>query len=541
MKKIFYLFIIGCLGLVAFKAEDYFEISKNLDIFAEVYKEVNTTYVDEVQPGELIRAAIDGMLKSLDPYTNFYSEAQAEDYRYQTTGTYAGIGSTIRTIGDYVYIDSPVDDFPAFKAGLLPGDKILAVDGVDMKGKTASDVTDYLKGKAGTTFSIKIARLGEGDLTKSITRETIKIKNVPYYGIIEDNIGYMQLTRFTPDAGKEVRDAVIALKAEGATSLVLDLRNNGGGLLHEAINIVNVFVPRGETIVITKGKFQEDNRTYKTLNSPVDTEIPLVVLINDGSASASEIVSGSLQDLDRAVLIGQNSFGKGLVQTTKRLTYNTSMKITTAKYYIPSGRLIQRLDYGNKVNGKAVAVADSIKKEFKTKNGRNVIDGEGIQPDLNIEEYKYSKLAISLIRNDLIFQFANEYRSKNPQISGPKIYDVSNETFEDFKSFLKDKEYEYTTNTEKNLDKLIDQAKDDKYYELLKGELTSLKTALESTKTADLDNNNQELKELLEYEIVRRYYFEKGKVEVGFDDDLEWAKTKSIFSNTTEYNGLLKL
>jgi len=541
VKKFFYLFIIGCLGLVAFKAEDYFEISKNLDIFAEVYKEVNTTYVDEVQPGELIRAAIDGMLKSLDPYTNFYSEAQAEDYRYQTTGTYAGIGSTIRTIGDYVYIDSPVDDFPAFKAGLLPGDKILAVDGVDMKGKTASDVTDYLKGKAGTTFSIKIARLGEGDLTKSITRETIKIKNVPYYGIIEDNIGYMQLTRFTPDAGKEVRDAVIALKAEGATSLVLDLRNNGGGLLHEAINIVNVFVPRGETIVITKGKFQEDNRTYKTLNSPVDTEIPLVVLINDGSASASEIVSGSLQDLDRAVLIGQNSFGKGLVQTTKRLTYNTSMKITTAKYYIPSGRLIQRLDYGNKVNGKAGAVADSIKKEFKTKNGRNVIDGEGIQPDLNIEEYKYSKLAISLIRNDLIFQFANEYRSKNPQISGPKIYDVSNETFEDFKSFLKDKEYEYTTNTEKNLDKLIDQAKDDKYYELLKGELTSLKTALESTKTADLDNNNQELKELLEYEIVRRYYFEKGKVEVGFDDDLEWAKTKSIFSNTTEYNGLLKL
>ena len=541
MKKYFYLFIIGCLGLVAFKAEDYFEISKNLDIFAEVYKEVNTTYVDEVQPGELIRAAIDGMLKSLDPYTNFYSEAQAEDYRYQTTGTYAGIGSTIRTIGDYVYIDSPVDDFPAFKAGLLPGDKILAVDGVDMKDKTASDVTDYLKGKAGTTFSIKIARLGEGDLTKSITRETIKIKNVPYYGIIEDNIGYMQLTRFTPDAGKEVRDAVIAMKAEGATSLVLDLRNNGGGLLHEAINIVNVFVPRGETIVITKGKFQEDNRTYKTLNSPVDTEIPLVVLINDGSASASEIVSGSLQDLDRAVLIGQNSFGKGLVQTTKRLTYNTSMKITTAKYYIPSGRLIQRLDYGNKVNGKAVAVADSIKKEFKTKNGRNVIDGEGILPDLNIEEYKYSKLAISLIRNDLIFQFANEYRSKNPQISGPKIYDVSNETFEDFKSFLQDKEYEYTTNTEKDLDKLINQAKDDKYYELLKGELTSLKAALESTKKADLDNNKQELKELLEYEIVRRYYFEKGKVEVGFDDDLEWAKTKSVFSNTTEYKGLLKL
>lgn len=540
MKKYFYLFIIGCLGLIAFKAEDYFEISKNLDIFAEVYKEVNTTYVDEVQPGELIRAAIDGMLKSLDPYTDFYSEAQVEDYRYQTTGTYAGIGSTIRTIGGYVYIDSPVDGFPAFKAGLLPGDKILAVDGVNMTGKTASDVTDHLKGKAGTTFNIKIDRLGEGELTKSITRETIKIKNVPYYGIVEDNIGYIQLTHFTPDAGKEVREAVIGLKAKGAKSLVLDLRNNGGGLLHEAINIVNVFVPRGETIVITKGKFQEDNRTFKTLNSPVDTEMPLIILINHSSASASEIVSGSLQDLDRAVLIGQNSFGKGLVQTTKRLTYNTSMKITTAKYYIPSGRLIQRLDYGNKVNGKAVAVADSIKKEFKTRNGRNVIDGEGIQPDLNIEEYKYSKLAMSLIRNDLFFQFANVYRSKNSKIAEPKAYDISNETFEDFKSFLQDKEYEYTTNTENDLEKLINQAKEDKYYELLKGELTTLTTALQSTKKADLDNNKQELKELLEYEIVRRYYFEKGKVEVGFDDDLEWDKTKSVFSNPLEYKRLLK-
>jgi len=540
VKKYFYLFIIGCLGLIAFKAEDYFEISKNLDIFAEVYKEVNTTYVDEVQPGELIRAAIDGMLKSLDPYTDFYSEAQVEDYRYQTTGTYAGIGSTIRTIGGYVYIDSPVDGFPAFKAGLLPGDKILAVDGVNMTGKTASDVTDHLKGKAGTTFNIKIDRLGEGELTKSITRETIKIKNVPYYGIVEDNIGYIQLTHFTPDAGKEVREAVIGLKAKGAKSLVLDLRNNGGGLLHEAINIVNVFVPRGETIVITKGKFQEDNRTFKTLNSPVDTEMPLIILINHSSASASEIVSGSLQDLDRAVLIGQNSFGKGLVQTTKRLTYNTSMKITTAKYYIPSGRLIQRLDYGNKVNGKAVAVADSIKKEFKTRNGRNVIDGEGIQPDLNIEEYKYSKLAMSLIRNDLFFQFANVYRSKNSKIAEPKAYDISNETFEDFKSFLQDKEYEYTTNTENDLEKLINQAKEDKYYELLKGELTTLTTALQSTKKADLDNNKQELKELLEYEIVRRYYFEKGKVEVGFDDDLEWAKTKSVFSNPLEYKRLLK-
>ena len=327
MKKYIYLSVIALIGFSAFKAEDYFEISKNLDIFAEVYKEVNTTYVDDVKPGELVRAAIDGMLGSLDPYTNFYSEAQAEDYRYQVTGTYAGIGSTIRTIDDYVYIDSPLDDFPAHKAGLLPGDKILAVDGNDMKGKKSNEVTDFLKGKAGTSCVLTIERVGEGTISKTVQRENIKVLNVPYAGILDGDIGYVKLTGFTPNAGKEVRDAVVKLKEDGAKKIVLDLRGHGGGLLHEAINIVNVFVPRGETIVITKGKFEEDNKVYQTLNAPVDTEIPLAILIDGRSASASEIVSGSLQDLDRGVLIGTNSYGKGLVQITKRLVYNTSMKI----------------------------------------------------------------------------------------------------------------------------------------------------------------------------------------------------------------------
>ncbi|MDB4107068.1 S41 family peptidase [Bacteroidia bacterium] len=539
MKKYILILLFGGLGLMAFKAEDYFEISKNLDIFAEVYKEVNTTYVDDVKPGELIRAAINGMLKSLDPYTNFYSEAQAEDYRYQVTGTYAGIGSTIRTIDDYVYIESPVDGFPAHKAGLLPGDKILVVDDVDMKGKNSSEVTDYLKGKAGTSFSMKIERIGEGELIKTITRENIKIKNVPYHGIIEDKIGYLKLTGFTPNAGKEVRDAVIDLKEKGAEKVVLDLRGNGGGLLHEAVNIVNVFVPRGEPIVVTRGKFEEDNQVYKTLNSPVDTEIPLVILINGNSASASEIVSGSLQDLDRAVLIGSNSFGKGLVQTTKRLTYNTSMKITTAKYYIPSGRLIQRLDYGNKVNGHAVEVADSAKKSFVTRNGRPVIDGEGIQPDLAVDRIKYSKLAQSLIRNDLLFKFANEFRSKNPSIAEPMKFDTDDDTYDSFKSFIADKEYTYTTQTEKQLEKLEQQATEEKYYTLLEKELTKLKEAIENTKRADLENNKSELKELLEYEIVKRYFFEKGKIEVGFDDDNDWAKTKEILADNSKYLKLL--
>lgn len=541
MKKYILILFIGAFGLLAFKAEDYFEISKNLDIFSEVYKEVNTTYVDDIKPGELIRAAIDGMLGSLDPYTNFYSEAQAEDYRYQTTGTYAGIGSTIRTIGDYVYIESPVDGFPAQKAGLLPGDKILEVSGEDMKGKKSNELTDYLKGKAGTTFIIKIERTGDGILDKSITRENIKLKNVPYHGIIENNIGYLKLTSFTPNAGKEVQEAVLDLKSNGATSIVLDLRNNGGGLLHEAINIVNVFVPRGETIVTTKGKFIEDNRTYKTLNSPVDIETPLIVLINGNSASASEIVSGALQDLDRAVLVGRNSFGKGLVQTTKRLTYNTSMKITTAKYYIPSGRLIQRLDYGNKINGKAIAVADSVKKAFTTRNGRAVTDGEGIQPDQKIALPDFSKLAQSLVQNNLIFTYANKYRSEHLTAAEPLKFDVDDSLYLDFTQFLSDKEYTYTTRTENDLEQLEKQAKDDNYYSLLKPELDKLKEALESTKNADLTNQKAEIKELLEFEIIKRYYFERGKVEIAFDDDKDWAKVTEILENRKMYTDILTI
>ena len=539
MKKYIIILLLGGLGLVAFKADDYFEISKNLEIFADVYKQVNTSYVDDVKPGELIRAAINGMLASLDPYTNFYSEAEAEEYRYQVTGTFAGIGSSVRRIDDYIYIESPLDDFPAQKAGLLPGDKILEVDGQSMKGKKTDEVTEFLKGKAGTSFNLKIERIGTGILEKTITRETIKVKNVPYHGIIENHIGFIKLAGFTPNAGKEVQDALLDLKSKGATKIVLDLRNNGGGLLHEAVNIVNIFVPKGATIVMTRGKFEEDNRTYKTLNSPVDTEIPLVILINNNSASASEIVSGALQDFDRAVLIGQNSFGKGLVQTTMSLNYNTSMKVTTAKYYIPSGRLIQRLDYGNKVNGKAIAVADSVKKDFYTKNGRKVIDGEGIQPDLPVEETRYSKLAQALIKNDLLFKFANQFRSTHDSIDEPLKYNVSDDVFNDFKKFISDKEYTYTTQTERDLEKLEKQAKEEKYFSLLQEELTKLKKALESTKQSDLENHKTELKELLEYEIVKRYYFEKGKVEVGFDDDVEWAKAKSILNNSNAYNNLL--
>ncbi|MDG1045667.1 MAG: S41 family peptidase [Bacteroidia bacterium] len=540
MKKYILIPIIGAFFLLSFKAGDYFEISKNLEIFAEVYKEVNTTYVDEVKPGELIRAAIDGMLKSLDPYTNFYSEAQAEDYKFQVTGTYSGIGASIRRIENRVYIDSPLEGKPCQKAGLMAGDEIITIDGISIKDKTKSEVHDLLTGQSGSTISVEVDRLSVGRIKKDLIRESIIQKNVPYYGVIDD-IGFIKLVSFTPKAGKEVRDAVTLLKNQGAQKLVLDLRNNGGGLLNEAIDIVNIFVPRGQLIVETRGKYPEDNRSFKTLNAPVDIEIPLVVMINGNSASASEIVAGSLQDLDRAVVVGRNSFGKGLVQTTKGLSYNTSMKITTSKYYIPSGRLIQRLDYSNKIKGKAVAVSDSSKRLFKTKNGREVIDGEGIHPDVKVKARRISELSQSLIKNHLFFKYANIFRSKNDTIDLPLEFNVSDYLFNEFRDFIKDKDYNYITRTEKDIKQLESQAKEDKYHKFLSAELTNLKSAMDSIKMNDTENHKSELKELLEQEIVRRYFYQRGEIEVGFDDDADWHTSKEILSDLSVYNQHLAL
>jgi carboxyl-terminal processing protease len=540
LKKYILIPIIGAFFLLSFKAGDYFEISKNLEIFAEVYKEVNTTYVDEVKPGELIRAAIDGMLKSLDPYTNFYSEAQAEDYKFQVTGTYSGIGASIRRIENRVYIDSPLEGKPCQKAGLMAGDEIITIDGISIKDKTKSEVHDLLTGQSGSTISVEVDRLSVGRIKKELIRESIIQKNVPYHGII-DGIGFIKLVSFTPKAGKEVRDAVIALKNQGAQKLVLDLRNNGGGLLNEAIDIVNVFVPRGQLIVETRGKYPEDNRSFKTLNAPVDIEIPLVIVINGNSASASEIVAGSLQDLDRAVLVGRNSFGKGLVQTTKGLSFNTSMKITTSKYYIPSGRLIQRLDYSNKIKGKALAVADSSKRIFKTKSGREVIDGEGIHPDVKVEPVRISELSQSLIKNHLFFKYATIFRSKNDSINLPLEFNISDNLFDDFCDFIRDKDYDYVTRTEKDIERLESQATEDKYYEFLSTELSNLKSAMDSIKMNDTKNHKLELKELLEQEIVRRYYYERGEIEVRFDDDADWHISKEILSDLSIYNQHLTL
>ncbi len=542
-KKAVWIALAGVIAFSSFKATtDYFEITKNLDIFATVYKEVNTSYVDEVKPGELMRAAIDAMLNTLDPYTNFYSEAQSEDYRFQMTGSYGGIGASIRQRGDQIMIESPYEDFPAQKSDVRAGDIILEVDGKSVKGKTSSEMTNLLKGAAGTKVTLKLERPGKGVFEKTFERANIKLKNVPYFGMINAQTGYIKLTGFTPNAGKEVHDALTELKKNpGMSSVILDLRGNGGGLLHEAVNIVNVFVKKGQLVVTTKGRDQENDNTYRTLNAPVDTEIPLVVLIDGNSASASEIVSGAIQDLDRGVVIGQKSFGKGLVQSSRQLSYNTQMKITTSKYYIPSGRCIQKLDYGNKVNGRAVSIADSLKRMFYTSHRRPVIDGEGISPDIKVERKSYSKISQSLLNKYLIFDFATQYRNNHESIANSKEFKLTDEDFNAFLHFLKDKDYHYNTETEDAIEALVKKSKDEKYYEGLKEQFDKLSLELKANKDADISRYKHEILELLETEITRRYYYDTAEVESTFDDDTDINEALKLFGDKNTYFGILKI
>ncbi len=398
---------LGGLTLFSFSntGTNYFEISKNLDIFATLFREINTYYVDDVNVGKLMRKAIDEMLNSLDPYTNYISEAEIEDFRFQMTGQYGGIGSQVGQKGDYVVITDPYEGFPAQKEDLRAGDLIIEIEGKSTKGKTTSDISKLLKGQPGTKVKLKIKREGTGEMEKILTREEIRVKNVPYHGMINNETGYIKLQSFTNDAGKEVKDALVELKKNPALkNVILDVRGNPGGLLHESVNIVNVFVPQGQEVVSTRGKVKEWHKVYRTLNAAVDTEIPLVVLTNRGSASASEIVSGSIQDLDRGLVIGQKTFGKGLVQSTRPLSYNTQLKVTTAKYYTPSGRCIQALDYSHtNEDGSVGAVPDSLKQAFKTRNGRKVFDGGGVDPDVTVGNPQLSKIAESLLVKQLIW------------------------------------------------------------------------------------------------------------------------------------------
>lgn len=542
VKRIIAISSVLIIGLVSFKGgEAYFEISKNLDLFASVFREINTYYVDDIDAGKLTKKAIDEMLNQLDPYTNYISEAEAEDFRVQMTGQYGGVGALIGIKGDYVMITDPYEGYPAQKEGLMAGDLIVEIEGKSTKGKNSGDVSKMLKGQPGTKVKIMIRRDGK-DIEKNLTREEIKMKNVPYYGMINNETGYIKLAQFTNDAGKEVADALVALKKNpGIKNVILDVRGNPGGLLHEAINIVNVFTPIGQEVVSTKGKVSEWDKTYRTLNQPVDLELPMVVLTSRGSASASEIVSGALQDLDRAVVVGQKTFGKGLVQSTRPLNYNAQVKITTAKYYVPSGRCIQALDYSHRnEDGSVGNMPDSLKKEFKTKNGRKVYDGGGVDPDILVPTKNYSQIAQSLISKLLIFDFATQYRYKNASIAAAKDFKISEADFEDFKKFIADKDYGYTTSTEKSLDEFKKKAEEEKYFDAVKAQYESMKKELQHDKKADIEKNKEEIKLLLEEEIAKRYYFQKAHYETAFDHDEDILEALKVLADKNKYEGILK-
>jgi carboxyl-terminal processing protease len=550
MKRSEKFLVIACIVVVAFVPvaftnSSYFEITKNLDIFTTLYKELNTYYVDTLNPEKLMHAGINNMLDGLDPYTDFIPESELEDYRTQTTGQYGGIGAVIGTRGDYVIVSEPYEGFPADKAGLRSGDEILSIDGKDAKKYKTDQVSSMLKGKPGTQVVVKLRRKVKGDkdeeFTVTMVREEIKIKNVPYYGMINDHIGYIRLSGFTERAGAEVKNALELLEATNhVKGIVFDLRGNPGGLLNEAINVANVFVDKNIQIVSTKGKIDDWNKSFVTLNEPVDLKIPLVVLADGGSASAAEIVSGSLQDLDRAVIIGQRTFGKGLVQSTRSLPYNARLKITTAKYYIPSGRCIQALNYAERnADGSAVRTPDSLKVAFKTKNGRKVMDGGGIDPDISLEPEKYARITISLGNKGLLSDYATEYRINHDKIGRAATFVLTNAEYDEFIAGVSKKEYDYTTRSEKLLDEFKDAAEKEKYYTAVKEDFDAMKKTMMHDKANDLLKEKAQIKSLLEEEIASRYYLNSGRIQASFKNDNELKKATEVLDNDKQMSEIL--
>jgi carboxyl-terminal processing protease len=544
MKVWILIGIISGTAIISYSfVDEYFEISKNLDIFATLFKELNAHYVDETNPGELIKKGIDEMLESLDPYTNYIPESDIEDYKYMMTGQYGGIGALIRQHGDKIMIAEPYAGKPAQMNDLRAGDVIIEVNGVNVKGKKTDEVSKLLKGSPKTTVKVLVERGGESKpLEKDIIREEIKIPSVSYSGMITDHVGFIKLTGFTENAASEVKDALTELKKNPQFKyLIFDLRNNPGGLLKEAIDIVNLFVDKGQDIVSTKGKIKDWDKTHKAMNDPVDTVTPIVVLVNRGSASASEIVSGALQDLDRAVIIGQRSFGKGLVQQTIPLSYNAQLKVTVAKYYIPSGRCIQALNYSHRnEDGSVDKVPDSLITAFRTvKNGRIVYDGAGIAPDVALETQKYSNISISLLNKSYIFYFATSYRLSHPSIVKASEFRLSDSEYNDFVAFLKDKEYDYTTKSEKLMEDLKKSAEEEKTYDSSKPEFEALNTKLAHNKSDDLMKNKEEIKNLLEEEITSRYYFQNGRLESFIKSDTEVDEALKVLKDGTRYRSIL--
>ncbi len=545
--KIKYFLIIVLLAGIAFSftlpADRYFEIAKNLDIFATLFKEVNALYVDDVNPNHLIKNGIDAMLESLDPYTNYIPEDQVEDFRTMNTGQYGGIGAITRELDDRTVVTMVMEGFAAQKGGLKIGDEILKINQVELTNISRREAGNLMRGQVGEAVSLTVKRIGqENPIKLEFKREKIKMNNVPFSGMLENDIAYIRLSEFTPDAGKNVRAAFTKLKEKNPKGVVLDLRDNPGGLLMEAVNVCNVFLPKGKNVVSTKGKIADQNATYSTLDNPLDLDIPVVILINRGSASASEIVAGTLQDYDRAVVIGERSFGKGLVQVPRPLSYNAQVKITTAKYYTPTGRCIQVLDYTHRrEDGSVASIPDSLKNIFKTTNGRTVYDGGGIEPDIHVTHEEPHAVAQTLFERGYIFDFATQYVHNHNQEPNPKNFTLTAEEYQQFLLWMKGKEYSYESTIDSQLSKLSEEAKRERYYPELKGQLDQIRTKVEENKKNELVLYKDQIKMLLEEDIISRYHYDRGVIEVGFKYDQDLKKSTELLTNTAQYKKVLNI
>lgn len=532
------------VGLFSFAfVDDLFQVSKNLDIFASVYKSLSLNYVDEVNPSDMMQTGIDAMVEGLDPYTEYIPESEIENYKLKYVSTqYGGVGSSIISRDNKVYISETFQGYPAQKADIRSGDEILQINGIALKGKNNEQVSQMLKGPKSTPVNLLIRRLAIAQpIEKKLVREEIKQDNVSYYGMLPNNVGYIKLDKFLENSGQEVRDALLELRKNNLNGLVLDLRYNGGGILQEAVKIVNLFVEKDVNVVVQKGRNIEKTVNYKTFNSPLEPNLPLVVLVNNRSASASEIVAGSLQDLDRAVIVGQRSFGKGLVQQTFNLPYNSLVKITVAKYYTPSGRCIQALDYTHRdSDGSVVKVADSLISQYKTRSGRFVYDGSGIYPDVFIKPVKYNLITQTLASKFFIFDFATKYRAEHPSITDAGKFKLSESEYGAFVNFLSDKDYGYKTSTEKLLSDLKEEAEKENKLAEIKSEFDALNSKVSHSKKDDLSQFKDEIRKVLENEIVSRYYFEKGRIEQAFQYDNDLNEALKVIGNRPVLASILK-
>lgn len=522
--------------------DDLFQISKNLDVFASVYKEVNLNYVDDINPSKMVKTGVDAMLDNLDPYTEFVPESEIEDFKLKYVSTqYGGIGATVFVRDKKIFVSDVFSGFPAQKADIRAGDQILKINDVEVTGKTNEQVSQLLKGSKGAGVKLLLKRGDNAAIEKSLIRDEIKQPNVSYYGMVSGNMGYIKLDKFLENSAEEVTNALLALKKNNPQGIILDLRSNGGGILQDAVKIVNLFVAKDVEVVSQKGKIKEKNFTYRTMSTPVEPNLPLVVLVNGRSASASEIVAGSLQDLDRAVIIGQRSYGKGLVQQTFTLPYNSLVKITIAKYYIPSGRCIQALDYAHrKDDGSVNKMADSSLHEFKTKAGRSVYDGSGVYPDISIKQERFANITQALVGKLLIFDYANQYRSTHNSIPNALSFHLSDDDYNDFVKYLNGKDYSYSTNSERLLNTLKTEATKEKQFNEIQSEYDILKSKLMASKKNDLQQHKDEIRQVLENEIVARYYYEKGRYEVNFKYDRDLAQAVKTMQDKNQLAAVLK-